>query len=367
MKVYLVGGAVRDQLLGLPVSEKDWVVVGASVDEMLKKGYRQVGKDFPVFLHPKTNDEYALARVERKVGLGYTGFDFDASPKVTLEEDLLRRDLTINAIAQSEDGTLIDPYHGKEDLDKKILRHVSLAFAEDPVRILRIARFAARYKNLSFHVADETLILMRQMVNMGEVNALVAERVWKEWERALQEKNPEEFFFVLESCNALSVLLPNFDVSGVGIKALSRAASLSADADVRFAVSLFTFNLDQAKIICERYRVPNNYSELLMLLIKHYQDYQSAKKLSAIHLLEVLKAVDVFRREARFKKFLFACEIIAETLSELNNSEWLNQVYLAAKNIDMKAITAKNLQGNDIADLIKQTRLAAIENLIDDV
>lgn len=206
MKIYLVGGAVRDQVLGLPVKEKDWVVVGATVDDMLRAGYRQVGKDFPVFLHPKTGEEYALARTERKVGRGYTGFAFDAAPTVSLEEDLKRRDLTINAMAQTSTGEIIDPYHGQEDLEKKILRHVSPAFAEDPVRILRVARFNARF---GFDVAPDTLQLMRKMVAQGEVDALVAERVWKELERALLEQHPENFFYCISCLQRIRHTLPS--------------------------------------------------------------------------------------------------------------------------------------------------------------
>lgn len=216
MKIYLVGGAVRDELLGIPYHEKDWVVVGATAEEMLAKGYRQVGKDFPVFLHPKTNEEYALARTERKVSKGYTGFTFNAAPEVTLEEDLQRRDLTINAIAKAEDGTIIDPFHGREDLQNKILRHVSPAFSEDPVRILRIARFAARYGD--FTIAPETLALMKQMVVSGEVDALVPERVWKEWQRALSEKHPEKFFEVLAACGAMAILFPEISPENAGRK-----------------------------------------------------------------------------------------------------------------------------------------------------
>ena len=211
MKIYLVGGAVRDQLLNYPVKEKDWVVVGATVNEMLDLGYLQVGKDFPVFLHPETKDEHALARTERNTAPGYRGFEVHASPDVTLEEDLIRRDLTINAIAKDEDGNIVDPYNGQNDLKLKLLRHVSAAFSEDPVRILRVARFAARYAHLGFKVADETLQLMQQMVKNGEADALVAERVWQEFNKALNERNPEVFIQVLRDCHALKIILPEID------------------------------------------------------------------------------------------------------------------------------------------------------------
>jgi tRNA nucleotidyltransferase (CCA-adding enzyme) len=276
MEIYLVGGAVRDRLLGLPVKEKDWVVVGATADDMLKKGYRQVGKDFPVFLHPKTREEYALARMERKVGRGYTGFDFDASPAVTLEQDLLRRDLTINAIAERSDGGLVDPYQGKADLDKKILRHVSPAFVEDPVRILRVARFTARFAQFGFTVADETVKLMQAMVKSGEVDALVAERVWKELERALQEASPAEFFHVLTACGADKVLFPALQETN--LTALLRAAALSTDGEVRFAALLYNLSRQDIQDFCDRYRVPGTYRELALLVAAHHHDYVEADK-----------------------------------------------------------------------------------------
>src|SRR3990167_4434003 len=238
MKIYLVGGAVRDQLLGLPVKERDWVVVGATINDMLKLGYKQVGKEFPVFLHPKTKEEYALARMERKVKPGYQGFTFDTSPIVTLEDDLIRRDLTINAMAEDEDGALIDPYHGKADLEAKILRHTSPAFSEDPVRILRLARFLARFASLGFSIAQETHDLMQTMVQNGEVDALVPERVWKEFERSLREPNPEKFFEVLAACHALPRLFPSIAIKSDGMAALLAATTLTRQPLVRFAALL---------------------------------------------------------------------------------------------------------------------------------
>ncbi|MBV8802084.1 MAG: multifunctional CCA tRNA nucleotidyl transferase/2'3'-cyclic phosphodiesterase/2'nucleotidase/phosphatase, partial [Gammaproteobacteria bacterium] len=256
MKIYLVGGAVRDQLLGIPVKEKDWVVTGATVQDMLNQGFRQVGKDFPVFLHPKTHEEYALARIERKIGRGYTGFTFDTSPTVTLEEDLLRRDLTINAIAETPEGEIIDPYHGREDLAKKILRHVSSAFAEDPVRILRVGRFAARF---NFPVAEETINLMKQMVAAGEVDALVPERVWKELERALTEKYPFQFFAVLEKCEALEILFPHISIDNPGILALKQDIHLPTNSQVRLAILLHALSIEDINTFCDRYRIRNSH------------------------------------------------------------------------------------------------------------
>lgn len=364
MKAYLVGGAVRDELLNLPVKDRDWVVVGATVEEMLKKGFRQVGKDFPVFLNPKTNEEYALARTERKVGRGYVGFDFNASASVTLEEDLLRRDLTINAIAKTPDGVLIDPYHGKEDIKNKLLRHVSPAFVEDPVRVLRVARFAARFAELGFTIAPETILLMKEMVAADEVSALVAERVWKELERALQEKNPEEFFQALSQCGALGVLFPQIKMEGVGMAALKLSSRCFPDAEIRFAVLVHDLSIDQLKELCDRYRVPSSYRELSLLVAKYCADYLRANQLDAGQLLALLQAADGFRRVERFQKFLNACFVIASAMSKPSQSEWLLDVYKTADAINIKELLSNNLVGKEIADLIYQKRLAAVVELI---
>lgn len=305
MQTYLVGGAVRDQLLDYPVKEKDWVVVGATVDEMLAAGYQQVGSDFPVFLHPKTKDEHALARTERKTAPGYRGFEVHASPDVTLEEDLRRRDLTINAMAKDADGQLIDPYHGQADLEQKLLRHVSPAFAEDPVRILRVARFAARYAHLGFSVAEETTELMSQMVQHGDVDALVAERVWQEFYKALGERNPEVFIEVLRSCGALKIILPEIDAlfgvpqpiehhpeidTGIHtMMVLQQACLLSDDEDTRFAALCHDLGkaltpeenwpshygheangIKPIQQLCKRLRIPNAFRELASITAKYH-------------------------------------------------------------------------------------------------
>ncbi len=355
MEIYLVGGAVRDKLLGLPVKERDWVVVGATADEMLKLGYRQVGKDFPVFLHPETKEEYALARVERKVSRGYTGFSFDASPAVTLEQDLLRRDLTMNAIAQRTDDSLVDPYHGTTDLQKKILRHVSAAFIEDPVRILRVGRFAARFASKGFTVAPETVKLMQAMVKSGEVDALVAERVWKELERALQEETPAAFFHVLADCSAVTVLFPQLKENN--IHALSQAATLSSDAEVRFAALLYDLSPSDIVTLCDRYRVPSTYRELALLVATKFQHYIHAATLTAEQLLALLQTTDAFRREARFEKFLLACESIQNKSAD---SERLRQVYQSAKQVDAQTIMASGAAGIEIAKQISEARLGLI-------
>ncbi len=352
MKIYLVGGAVRDTLLNLRFKEKDWVVVGATVDDMLVKGYKQVGKDFPVFLHPETKEEYALARVERKVGKGYTGFTFDTSPKVTLEEDLKRRDLTINAIA-SDNGVLVDPYGGQQDIQKKVLRHVSAAFVEDPVRILRVARFAARFAHLGFTVADETNVLMQQMVKNGEVSALVAERVWKELETALAEKNPEVFFQVLQACDARSVLFPEIEETA----RLASVVSITQNTVIRFAALCATLSADQVNHLCERYRIPNEYRELAFLVSRYVSDYEKISSMSAQDILSVLTATDAFRREDRFKSFIQVCEICTKGFS----NQWL-ACYDAAKQVNAKNFM--HLQGKEIAMKIAEEREKVISDVI---
>lgn len=359
MKIYLVGGAVRDKLLNIEPKEKDYVVVGATANDMLKLGFRQVGKDFPVFLHPKTHEEYALARKERKIGRGYTGFDFDSSPEVTLEEDLLRRDLTINAIAEDTDGALIDPFHGKADLEKKRLRHVSPAFVEDPVRILRVARFAARFAERGFVVAPETNELMKAMVQSGEVDALVAERVWKELERALSEKTPAEFFAVLVQCHAASVLFP--DLKAENFQRLKQVAAHIEDTEIRFAVLLYGLTPQQIKDFCEHYRLPTAYRELAVLVVQYYAHFAQAKRLAATELLNLLQETDAFRREARFMKFLQASAAIQ---SQFSVDVWLSELLRHIKMINIAKLADKNLSGKEIGAQINQLRLAAIEAFI---
>ncbi|HVJ25829.1 MAG TPA: multifunctional CCA tRNA nucleotidyl transferase/2'3'-cyclic phosphodiesterase/2'nucleotidase/phosphatase, partial [Burkholderiales bacterium] len=293
MKIYLVGGAVRDELLGLPVKERDYVVVGATPEEMVAKGFKPVGKDFPVFLHPNTHEEYALARTERKSGRGYKGFQVHASPEVTLEEDLKRRDLTINAIAKAEDGALIDPFGGRKDLDAKVLRHVSEAFAEDPVRILRVARFAARF---GFKVHEGTMELMRRMVESGEADFLVPERVWQEFSRGLAEAHPERMFEVLERSGLSRKLLPELQRIPA---ALSKASSLP----VRFA--LLTWGKD-ATALCDRLRAPNEVRELALTAHRVRDKLKSA---TPEDLLELLKRADAFRRPDRFAELLEAARL----------------------------------------------------------
>ena len=362
MKIYLVGGAVRDKLLGLPTKERDWVVVNATVNDMVRLGYRQVGKEFPVFLHPKTGEEYALARMERKVKPGYQGFTFDTSPAVSLEDDLIRRDLTINAMAEEEDGTIIDPHGGQKDIKAKLLRHVSPAFAEDPVRILRVGRFYARYAALGFTLAPETITLMKNMVQAGEVDALVAERVWKELERALGEKNPEKFFETLAVCGALQKLFPEIEMESDGIHALIKAAELSDKPAVRFAALLHVISNAKPIIqqLCNRYRLPNAFKELACLTALHYEEALRAKQLSAEQLLKLFNALDIYRREPRFLDFLVACKAIAETKKATFDMQWLHTGAHAAKSAEVQSLIARGLTGKPLADEIMKKRLEKI-------
>lgn len=350
MKIYLVGGAVRDQLLGLPVKERDYVVVGATVNDMLKLGYRQVGKEFPVFLHPKTGEEYALARAERKVKPGYKGFLFDVSEHVSLEEDLKRRDLTINAMAfDLEEKKIIDPFNGQKDIQDKILRHVSPAFAEDPVRILRVGRFLARFFQLGFHVHEETINLMIQMVKSGEVDALIAERVWKELSRALAQANPEMFFALLSKCHALAILFPPLAYDGPGIKALKESAKLSFAPVVRFAALLYASSKEEIAALCLRYRVPNAYRELALLIAQYYSKALHAQNLNDEELLKLLTKLDIFRREKRFEHFIECLMTIAHSEQINFNSTWLREVAKIVKQVDVKELIAQGFVGQQLA------------------
>jgi tRNA nucleotidyltransferase (CCA-adding enzyme) len=342
MQTYLVGGAVRDELLDRPVQERDWLVVGATREEMLERGYRQVGKDFPVFLHPHSAEEYALARSERKTGPGYHGFQIQADPGVRIEEDLLRRDLTINAMARSAQGELIDPYGGLRDLHARQLRHVSPAFAEDPVRILRTARFAARYAHLGFEVAADTLTLMRHMVQAGEVDALVPERVWQELVKALAEQTPSRFFLVLRECTALKSIFPEIDAlfgipqparhhpeidAGIhSLMVLEQSALLSSDPRTRFAA--LTHDLGKATShpadlpahhgheergvkrvgkLCKRLKAPTDYRQLAEMTARYHGHIHKADVLRPTTILNVLHHCDALRRPERFEEMLLAC------------------------------------------------------------
>ncbi|MDR0211769.1 MAG: multifunctional CCA addition/repair protein [Pseudomonas putida] len=369
MQIYKVGGAVRDRLLGRPVSDIDWLVVGATVEQMQALGYRPVGADFPVFIHPRTGEEYALARTERKSGRGYGGFTFHASPEVTLEEDLIRRDLTINAMAEDEQGNLYDPYHGKNDLDLRLLRHVSPAFAEDPLRVLRVARFAARYAPLGFHVADETLELMRQISASGELQALTAERSWKEIERALMEDQPQVFIQVLRECGALKVLMPEVNAlldqqQSHTLQVLEQAARAQQPLNVRWACLLHELvDLNQAKALNQRFKAPRECQELALLVVECQALCHGALQLSATRLLELLQKFDVYRRPQRFEDFIAACQAQALSRGEqvYPQADYLRGAAAVAKAVDVKALVEKGLTGQALGEALKQARLMALE------
>jgi len=355
LEIYLVGGAVRDELLGKPIKERDWVVVGSTPEEMIKQGFQPVGKDFPVFLHPKTHEEYALARTERKTGKGYKGFHFYATPDVALIDDLIRRDLTINAMAKNKiTGEIIDPHGGQKDLQKKLLRHVSPAFSEDPVRILRVARFACQFPD--FNVCPETNHLMQVMVKVGEVDALVAERVWKELSRALLSENPQRFFDTLKNCDALFILFPEFK-NKIDFFALNNAVKINAPGTVRFSALLYYLSRDQIQSVCKRFRVPSEFSELALLVSKFNDAYQNLDEKNAEQLLFILKNIDAFRRPERFLEWMMTCHAINQ---KNNHKKILLNALAAAKSVDLKPLLEKNLQGKEFADALHQLQLESI-------
>lgn len=401
MKTYLVGGAVRDELLGLPVRERDWVVVGARPEDLLDRGFRPVGKDFPVFLHPQTNEEYALARTERKTGPGYRGFDTRFSPDVTLEQDLERRDLTLNAIAKDlETGELIDPFGGVRDLRSGVLRHVSRAFVEDPVRVLRAARFAARFAPLGFTVAPETLALMREIAAGGELNALVAERVWQELHKALQMPAPWAFFEVLREANALAIVFPELDAlfgvpppaqwhpeidTGIHtLMVLEQACRLSADPIVRFAA--LVHDLGKAatpreewprhvmhehrsapliEALCARLRVPNAYRDLAVLVGRHHLAMHKAMELRPGTLLDLLEHLDAFRRPERVEQFILACEADARGRKGFEDrdypqADFVRRAHAAARTVALTEEARAGLNGEQIAAQYREARVRAL-------
>ncbi|GAA4899921.1 multifunctional CCA addition/repair protein [Ferrimonas pelagia] len=400
MKIYLVGGAVRDALLGLPIKDRDHLVVGASITQMQQQGFRQVGKSFPVFLHPDSGEEYALARTERKTGYGYGGFDFDAAPTVTLEQDLIRRDLTINAMARDSEGQLHDPHGGMADLNARILRHVSPAFVEDPLRVLRVARFAARFHHLGFTVAAQTLRLMQQLSDSGELAHLSAERVWQETERALAEPNPEIYFELLHQCGALAVLFPELaalqgvaqpeayhgglDALAHTLLALQLAATEQAPPSVRFAVLLHDLGkaltpksewprhighesagLKPVKALCERLRVPNEWRDLALQVCAQHLNVHRALTLKPSTLLKLFDRCDVWRKPERFSHTLDASRLDAIGRPDQQQAAYPAQAYLqgalaAANRVCVKAIVADGFKGPAIREELSQRRLLAL-------
>ncbi len=403
MEIYLVGGAVRDSLLDLPVRDKDWVVVGSNAKLMKEQGYLQVGKDFPVFLHPKTKQEYALARTEKKVGVGYLGFEFDASEFVTLEQDLLRRDLTINAIAESSDGQLIDPYNGRRDIKDKVLRHVSPAFAEDPLRVLRVAKFAARFARLGFTVASETLKLMSNIVQSGEIEALVRERVWQEIEQTMGGPAPDVFIAVLRDCGALKSILPEVDrLFGVPqpvkyhpevdtglhtLLSLQQAVKLTDDPVIRYATLVHdvgkgvtdkanwpshhaheTLGLPLQADISKRLHVPNEFAKLAALVCEHHTKMHRIKELRPATLLKLIEALDGFRRPERVQKFLLACEADARGRTGLEERDYPQNAYLTTilnelSQLDLGALLKEEKPKNP-QEFVQQSRLSLLSDIL---
>jgi tRNA nucleotidyltransferase (CCA-adding enzyme) len=367
MKIYTVGGAVRDELLGLPVKDRDYVVVGATPEEMERRGFRPVGKDFPVFLHPDTNEEYALARTERKTARGYKGFQVFAAPEVTLEQDLARRDLTINAIARSATGELIDPYRGAADLEAGVLRHVSPAFVEDPVRILRVARFAARFPD--FRIADETAALMRTMVTNGEADALVPERVWQEFAKGLAEPTPRRLFAVLAGCGALARVLPEW--TGLDESRALAALSIAADRRLalaeRFAALFAGADPDVAESACARLKCPGDCRDLALLAARYSAPIEDAERLDAAGLVELLARVDAYRRPDRFAALLDAVDCDAMALGRERHylvGQRLIRALKAAQGVDAGLIAAQNPDA--VPQAIFAARTAAVAAAISD-
>ncbi|AIX72520.1 MAG: multifunctional CCA addition/repair protein [Mixta calida] len=402
MKTYLVGGAVRDGLLKLPVKDKDWVVVGATPDMMLEQGYQQVGRDFPVFLHPESREEYALARTERKSGSGYTGFVTWSTPDVTLEQDLQRRDLTINAIAQDEEGRYIDPYQGRQDLEKRLLRHVSDAFIEDPLRVLRVARFAARYAHLSFRIADETMALMREMAAGGELAHLTAERVWKETENALRARNPQVYFQVLRDCGALAVLFPEIDnLFGVpapakwhpeidtGVHTLMTvaiAAQLTPETDVRFATLCHDVGkaltppekwpshpghgpagVPLVENICQRLRVPNTIRDLAVLVAEFHDVVHTIENQPAERLIALFDRIDAWRKPQRVEQLAQTSEADARGRAGWESNPYpqgayVREAFRIAQAVPTKAVIEAGFKGAQVREELSRRRCDAVKS-----
>ncbi len=401
VKTYLVGGAVRDALLGLAIKDRDWVVVGSTPEAMTALGYQTVGQDFPVFLHPKTKEEFALARTERKAGRGYKGFTCYSSPDVTLEQDLIRRDLTINAIAQDKNGQLIDPYNGLDDLKQRVLRHVSSAFVEDPLRVLRVARFAARFHHLGFTIADETIALMGQIVTSGELSELTAERVWQEWQKSLSYDNPQQFLTVLRQCGALRVVLPEIDAlygvpqpkqwhpeidTGIHtVMVAQQAALLSPHLLIRFASQMHDLGkaltpkeilpshkmheqrgLDVIKQLCKRVKVPNEYRDLALIVCEHHTNIHHANELKATTFIKLFDKMDAWRKPERVEQLVLCCtaDFKGRTGFEhkiYSQADTVRSAFKAALSVEVKQIVASGFTGADIRVELTKQRVEAIK------
>lgn len=397
MQIYLVGGAVRDQLLGLPVSDRDWVVVGATPSDLIKLGFQQVGKDFPVFLHPKTREEYALARKERKTDVGYTGFSCYTTPDVTIEEDLLRRDLTINAMAKTEDGKLIDPYHGEQCIKTRLLRHVSIAFLEDPLRILRVARFAARLAEQKFTIANETKLLMKRIVDNHELSSVSAERIWGETKKALQSSSPEIYFHVLYDCNALTVFFPEINQffsiyaktkldtkidNGIHtFSTLKMVAALTDNIETRFAAFCIDLNkkltiseqwpnndhytsngIFLIKLICNRLCISNRMKELAILVFRFYQQVHQINQLSPEVIIDLFNQLDSWRKPWRINQLAIVCEAHArcwmrEKYLAYPQAEFIIKAFNIAQQVLSKNIIEQDIKGIAIRNELTRQRI----------
>ena len=400
MQIYLVGGAVRDELLGIEVKDRDWVVVGSTPEDMAALGYKAVGKEFPVFIHPDSGEEYALARTERKSGRGYKGFVFNTSDDITLEQDLERRDITINAIARDENGDLVDPFNGRNDLENKVIRHVSDAFVEDPLRVLRVARFAAQF---DFVIAAETLALLTEISATDELEALVPERIWVETEKALQTRTPRRYFDVLRECNALTVLFPEIErLFGVPqperyhpeidcgvhtLMVLDQAATLSADPEVRFAALVHDLGkattpkeiwpshhghgergVELIDKLCDRLRIPNRYRELATVVSRYHLNCHRIDELSPKVVVGKLEGLDAFRRPERFDKFLLACEADARGRKGKERQDYpqagiFRKYREACLSVDTKSLDIEDLKGAQIAERIRLQRIRAVQQV----
>ncbi|WP_225639269.1 multifunctional CCA addition/repair protein [Candidatus Profftia sp. (ex Adelges kitamiensis)] len=407
MKVFLVGGAIRDKKLNLPIYDRDWVIEGATPEELITKGFQQVGKDFPVFLHNESHEEYALARTEHKLGHGYTGFITYFSPDVTIEQDLIRRDLTINAMAESPNGTLIDPYGGLQDLNNKVLRHVSEAFREDPLRVLRAARFAARFAHLGFHIAPETMELMKQMITDNEINHLTPERIWCETKKALKTQNPQIYFQLLRDCGALAILLPEIDnlfgismckklypTIDMGIHALISleiVAKITEEIDVRFAT--LTCNLSNSlphyqyclphhknkysevsliEMLCHRIRIPNSIRELAKIVSKYNNLLNNIEILEPEMLLILFNSIDVWRKPKRLEQIIMihkAC-IFGYTNTKdkiYSQGSYLRSAYKIIQNISVRAVIDEGFKGQQISKELRRRHLSALSQWKHDI
>lgn len=405
MQIYRVGGAVRDKLLGLDIKDIDWVVTGSTPEKMTADGYKAIGKDFPVFLHPETKQEYALARTERKISRGYSGFSFNTDPSITIEQDLSRRDLTINAIAEDSNGNIIDPFNGKQDINDRVLRHVSEAFVEDPVRVLRVARFAARFHHLGFSIADETRKLIKKIADSGELNALVAERVWAEMNKALAEPDPQIFFTSLRECQVLSTLFPEIDnLFGVpqtakyhpeidtGIHVmmvLKKAAEMNFNNDIRFAA--LTHDLGKANTptdvlpshhgheqrgvkltrqFCKKWRIPKATTELALMTCEYHTHIHRAYELKASTLLKLFMQTDCFRRPERFKQMTDAC--IADVRGRIGfenspypQAAYVNRLVQQLNDLDLSAVVKSTAKGKELGQAIYDYRLNYLKSILE--